>query len=222
MEDHTHTPDEFRSFARLGFVDVYLEIAVESCLQYLKDREEYDRIVDEGGEWYEGTLVYNRMTDYIEYGHKLRKGTIKSLIFLSIFLESYINDLSGLVLGDRYSREHLDKLDLISKWIIIPRLITGTEIDKSKSFYEKLKELIKLRNMFVHHKSSDANNYLKTLNTQDFKPLKPIYESVNILAYFKMIKELFKDLDRIDKVGNHSVRIRTELNKINAINEIAN
>ncbi|WP_394747266.1 hypothetical protein [Spongiimicrobium salis] len=203
-----------RSYARIGFIDIYLEIAIDACVQYLKDKHEHDVIVAEGGELHEGFMVYDRMEEYLACGDRMTKEVIKTLTFLATFLESYINDLSGIVLGDQYSRKHLDKLDLVSKWMIIPRLITGKELDKSKSYYGKLKQLVSWRNQLVHPKSSNLSNHLKSLNTPTFKPIRAIYEIVDVLDVFAMLEDLFQDLDRIDKNGGHTYRIKSGIARI--------
>ena len=53
----------------------------------------------------------------------------------------------------------LDKLDTLSKWIIVPKLITGRELPRQQKWFELLKKLIKARNSIIHHKSSDAPTF---------------------------------------------------------------
>jgi hypothetical protein len=203
-----------RTYARLGYVDTYLEIAMDSYKRYIEIKKEIEKIENEGGEFHEGIFVYERMNDHIKAESLITKETIKIVIFLTTFLESYINDLAGIVLGDKYFRDHLDRLSIVSKWFIIPRLITGNEIDKSKSYFATLQDLIKRRNSLIHHKSEDAINYLSEIDEKKEEKLQPLFKQVNIPTLFKMIKELFIDLDRIDKVGYHYSRINMNLKNI--------
>jgi hypothetical protein len=203
-----------RSFARIGIVETYLEIALDSYLDYKKQEIEYNKIISEGGEMHEGSIVYKRMDDYFYYLDCLRKDTIKIIVFLTTFLESYINDLGGMVLGDNFLKEHLDKLSITGKWIIISKLITGTEIDISKSFWKEFKELIKWRNILVHQKTKDASRLFESPNDKDIEAMKPINELYDVSKGFKMIKELFIELDRIDEQGGHFFRIEMTLKKI--------
>jgi len=59
-------------------------------------------------------------------------------------------------LGDVFVKDHLDKLDTLSKWILIPKLITGSELPRQQKWFELLKKLIKTRNSIIHHKSSEG------------------------------------------------------------------
>jgi hypothetical protein len=206
---------EPRSYSRLGLVETFLEIAVDSYIEFKQDKRILDQIVSEGGIMHEGFMIYNRETDHQEYNNKLRKDTIKVIVFLTTFLESYINDLGGIVLGDTFVKEHLDKLSLISKWIVIPRLITNEEIDKSKSYYQGLKELVQWRNNLIHHKTRNAITFFKSPDTKNLEKLKPIYELFDVSKCFNMIKELFDELNRIDPQGSHTLRIKRVINRIN-------
>jgi hypothetical protein len=206
--------NEMRQFARFGLVGTYFEIAVDCYIQLQQDQLDYKTITAKGGEWFEGTFIYFEDEKEREYNNKLRKGTIKILIFLAIFLESYINDYAGIGLGDKYTKEYLDKLDFIGKWMIIPRLITGQEIDKGKAYYGQLKELTKWRNKLVHHKSRDATFLTKQLSDISIAKMKPIHEQIDVSSLFNMVKELFEDLDKIDILGRHSFIIESEIARL--------
>ena len=82
---------------------------------------------------------------------------IIDVVFTAMYFEAFIYDYSASCLGDRYSNEHLDKLDFLSKWLVIPKLVTGKEISKSGQAYESLKRLHKDRNSLVHLKSKALN-----------------------------------------------------------------
>ena len=47
----------------------------------------------------------------------------------------------------------MDKLNPVSKWVIIPKLATGRQIDPAAQGYELLRETFKLRDKLVHYKS---------------------------------------------------------------------
>ncbi|ODS22343.1 hypothetical protein AB835_14735 [Candidatus Endobugula sertula] len=74
-----------------------------------------------------------------------------------MYLEYTVYDFSARHLSDKYVVEHLDKLDIISKWLVCTRIITGKEIDKSKQAYQYMKVLIRFRNKAVHKKSEPAS-----------------------------------------------------------------
>lgn len=210
---------DFRTYSRVGLVRTYLEIAIDCYLELVSNRQEHKSNVEQGGEHYDGTFIYKEHELVLELSNKLTKGTIKVVIFISIFLESYINDLAGIVLGDRYSREHLDKLDFISKWIVIPRLITGKELDKSQAYFSQLKELTKWRNKLVHHKSRDVSILKQPWTKETAESLRPIYDQIDIDQLFIMVERLFKGLDIIDKPGHHLFTIESQLSRLKQHNK---
>lgn len=205
---------EFRSYSRVGFVSTYLEIAIDCYLDLIADRKEYQSIIDKGGEYHDGSFFYYEHDRELELTNRQRKGTIKVVIFVSIFLESYINQLAGIVFGDKYSKEHLDKLDFISKWIIIPRLITGKELNKSHAYFGRLKTMSKWRNKLVHHKSKDASFLNQPWTKEKAEQFRPLYEQIDVDGLFLMIEELFKALDLIDKPGYHLFSISKQMERL--------
>ncbi len=107
-----------------------------------------------------------------------RKATehgIKAIVFSSMCVESAINNYAGTQLGDKYAQQHLDKLNVQSKWVVIPKLVCGRSIDKSGPAFNALGKLIKARNELVHNKSKELNPTNPNLKTilekgeQDFK-----------------------------------------------------
>jgi|GEM_PF-2239528 len=207
-----------RTFIRVGLLSsTFFNIAIDCVLDYKKHFLELDKVKSEGGEFIENIFIYKRNDDFEFYSEMLRRDTIKIIIFLCTFLESYIFDFAGIMLGDNYTKSHLEKLDTISKWILIPKLITGHEIDKSKSYYSRLKNLVMWRNKIIHSKSKDGasilNNERDNLIT-DFENFKPIYELVEIGDFLTMVNDLFKELDIFDENGFHYMYIENGLNKI--------
>lgn len=196
--------------ARVGFLDTFMRIAIESYNDYEKNSKELSIIIAEGGETIDGHFIYNRMTDYMEYDQKVIHAKITVIIFLITYLESYIYDYAAITLGDNYVEKYLDKLSLESKWIIIPKLITGKELDKSRNYWGDLKELIKWRNNLVHHKTIDAISYIgKYPNVSELYDL-----TYDISKGFRMIKELFKNLNEIDPEGFHHSHINHYLKEL--------
>jgi hypothetical protein len=89
----------------------------------------------------------------------LAKSSLIIIVFSAMAVEAYIYDYAARHLGDVFVKDHLDKLDTLSKWIIVPKLITGRELPRQQKWFELLKKLIKARNSIIHHKSSDAPTF---------------------------------------------------------------
>jgi hypothetical protein len=112
------------------------------------------------------TILFEQ--EIIPLRKKLAKSSLIVIIFSAIAVETYIYDYASRHLGDVFVKDHLDKLDAASKWVIVPKLITGRELPRGERWFELLKNLIKARNSIVHHKSSelpmfpmDVQQYLK-------------------------------------------------------------
>ncbi|RMT28796.1 hypothetical protein ALP50_02835 [Pseudomonas syringae pv. spinaceae] len=80
---------------------------------------------------------------------------IKTIVFSAMAIEAAVFDLAAIQLGDRVATLYLDKMDLLSKWMIVPRLICGRSLNENGPAFNSLKGLVKARNALVHHKSRE-------------------------------------------------------------------
>jgi hypothetical protein len=74
-------------------------------------------------------------------------------LYAAMCLEAFIYDYAATNLGDTYVQKYLDKLDLVSKWVIIPRLVLGKEISRDGQAFEYLRLIKRERDKLVHSKS---------------------------------------------------------------------
>ncbi len=86
----------------------------------------------------------------------LAKSSSIVIVFSAMAIEAYIYDYAARHFGDNFVKDNLDKLDTISKWIVIPKLITGRDLPRQQKWFELLKNLIKARNLIIHYKTSDG------------------------------------------------------------------
>lgn len=77
------------------------------------------------------------------------------IVFSAMAIEAYIYDYAARHLGDAFVKDHLDKLDTLSKWVVIPKLITGREMSRHEGWHGLLRKLITARNSIIHYKSSE-------------------------------------------------------------------
>lgn len=102
--------------------------------------------------------VYKRESSIekkLEIDNLIFAAGVKAVIFAALCIEAEINDLAGWQLGDKYFKDHLDGLDIVSKWIVIPRLLSGRELKKSGLAFSSLKKLVRTRNRLTHNKSKN-------------------------------------------------------------------
>ncbi len=96
----------------------------------------------------------DRDVDYVcEKNAAIQRSAMVSVIFSALTLEAFINNYAIERFSRSYFDNHLDKLSPVSKWILIPKLITGKALDTDGQSYERLKELFKLRDRLVHYKT---------------------------------------------------------------------
>lgn len=120
---------------------------------------------------------------------------VSVVIFSAIFLEAFIYDYAAVNLGDKYARTHLEKLDLASKWSIIPQLVTHKAIDKGANAFNLLNILIKERNKLVHLKSKKITDF-EALSNDLLMQDKYIFEITS--SAFKAMHEFIDELKKID------------------------
>ncbi len=71
----------------------------------------------------------------------LAKSSSIVIVFSAMAIEAYIYDYAARHFGDNFVKDNLDKLDTISKWIVIPKLITGRDLPRQQKWFElKLSE----------------------------------------------------------------------------------
>ena len=90
-----------------------------------------------------------------DWRHQSLKCAVQSIVFSAMCLEAFIYGYSEKHLGAKYTKQHIEKLNIESKFILVPRLIAGKEIQKSGQGYEMMKKLISDRNKIVHFKSRE-------------------------------------------------------------------
>lgn len=84
------------------------------------------------------------------------------VVFSAFTLEAYINHYGIKRLSGNYFSNYLDKLDLLAKWLVIPRIVTGKKLDPGSHAMQDLSWLVSLRNRLAHFKS-------KTIPVEEIK-----------------------------------------------------
>lgn len=133
---------------------------------------------------------------------KMDDEVIKIVIFITTFLEACIWDMGAYHLGDKYMKEHLEKLGILSKWEVIPKLVTGSSIKLNDQDLGTFRSLIKFRNFLVHSKSEDLYKLLDRLKEKNER-VKSLYEKIDVSSILPFVERLMKELDFIDTNAGH-------------------
>lgn len=113
------------------------------------------------------------------------------IIFSALTLEAYVNNYAISRLSRNSLTNYLDKLDLLSKWIVIPRIITGEQLEPGSKPVQDLSWLITLRNKLVHYKSRKIG--IDEIKESDF------FWEYDAEKAIKMVKNIVLRLKKIDK-----------------------
>ena len=189
--------DELRKFRPTvhfkGFI--YYKICSDTCVLLREFRSKVQKIIDsmnkgDVSDWFEkvGPLL-----------DKEEKQESIIIAFAAICLEACIWDYAACQTSKRYTENHLEKLDFVSKWVIIPELLCGSDITKAKTnstcLLDRLRKLATKRNALVHSKSKPLPENYK-------EAIKVITTKERIIAAedaFGLIKLLLIELEKVDK-----------------------
>jgi len=136
--------------------------------------------------------------EHVSYIMRSRQYAMVAIVFSAFTLEAYINNYAARKRSNAFFKEHLDNLDFVGKWVVIPELFTGRRFPKDKQCYQYLEELKKLRNELVHSKS-------KTIQLEDEVEMKKVGDDV-----YSMINNAEKAVETIFMVVKCLIEIDPE------------
>jgi hypothetical protein len=176
------------SSARASLSPVFLQILKENHQKVLNLDARLEKLkkdlIQGSGEDY--TIAIEGKIQSLE--DELSKSVAIVITFSVMVLESYIYDYAARHLTDTFVKDHLDKLDTFSKWVIIPSLITGREIPQQSNWRGLLKKAIKARNSIIHYKSSqpptlfhNKKQYIEKLQEDSDALLETSKQSIQLL-----------------------------------------
>lgn len=126
-----------------------------------------------------------------EKNNAIGQHTLVVIIFSALSLEAYINDYAINRLSKNYLINYLDRLNLLSKWILIPRIAMGKQLDPGSKSIQDLSWLITLRNKLVHYKSRKIK--IREIKKSDF-----LWE-YDAKKAIQTVRNLISELKKIDK-----------------------
>jgi hypothetical protein len=117
---------------------------------------------------------------------QIQRSGMVSVVFSALALEAFINNYAAERFSKNYFENHLDRLNPVSKWLVIPRLATGKQVATDGKVYGDLKRLFKLRDKLVHYKTRKKN--LSQLSEDDWVTEKHSEEAIS--AVESAVREL--------------------------------
>lgn len=141
---------------------------------------------------------------------------VKTILFAALSVEAAINDYAAWQLGDSYFDAHLSSLDVVSKWVVIPKLVCGKSIDKGGPAFSSLKRLIRTRNELTHNKSRHLDLSDPGLHKKMEK--RSLVFDADILNAYKSVVLLSLTMDKL--IGSQFNPLRTFNKKVNPLLEV--
>ncbi len=141
--------------ARLSSYGSMVQIARENLTLALECQETVNilRKTLDGLEGFEREYFLSQELSPVET--KLGNYCSITIVFSASAVEGYIYDYAARNLTDNFVEAHIDKLSVISKLIVVTKLVTGKDFPKEGQTFELINKLIKDRNDIVHSKSTN-------------------------------------------------------------------
>ncbi|ODB95258.1 hypothetical protein A3197_18070 [Candidatus Thiodiazotropha endoloripes] len=124
------------------------------------------------------------------------RSVVIPIVFSAMCLEAFIYDYGATKLSGSFVKNHIDKLEVPSKYVVLTKLVTGKQFDTNGQAYEKLKTLIKDRNQLVHFKS-------KGFSFEELEKVQHWHEEMNtklkaaMYNAYDAVIEVMKEMDRL-------------------------
>jgi hypothetical protein len=134
--------------------------------------------------------------EFLKVAANMRHHSASTVVFGAMCLEAFIYDYAAHNISDRYTKKYLDKLDLVSKWVVIPKLVTGKEFPRQSQAFRLLKQLVKARNDLVHYKS----RALPTKKEEWGKAIEEMEkeDEANTVNAYQAVKEVLTELRKLE------------------------
>ena len=114
------------------------------------------------------------------------------IVFSHLFMEAVIYDYGATNTSDSFMKKYVDKLDFLAKWVLIPRLVTGTSFPTDSQAFELMNKLKKARNDLVHFKTMKTPSKIDPLKEAEsfFEGGMEVEECFDCMS--EALKELYK------------------------------
>jgi hypothetical protein len=155
------------SHVRISSVSYFSQIVKENHKKLLRFVTQLEGLQHELAKIKTGDKILELQHKISIQEKEITKTSFIIIIFFVITIDSYMYDYAARHLGDAFVQNHLDKLDTLSKCLVIPELVTGKSLNRSQTWYGLLKKTIVIRNKITHYKtkSSNVENIMNSQNS---------------------------------------------------------
>lgn len=143
---------------------------------------------------------YDLFSELSQLLDKQEEIAVVIIVFAALSLEGLINHIGILGLGKSHYEKYLDKLSMCSKWVVIPKLVFGCELQTNVESFQLLTKLEKKRNGLVHFKSRKiTNDSVKPIQQESLDLTNDVKDAV------KSIISVQSDFDKLQIQKNNQL-----------------
>lgn len=173
----------------------FKNIVYEHYQEILSLQKEKQKIEEKTENFFDDTdELFKYKAELLMLEHAIISQAYIVIMFASASLEAYIWDYGARKLSDSFMKKHLDKLDIVSKWIVIPQMVTGKKVARGHHALAHLKQLSKARNAIVHTKSSSISENSELSQAKN-KEEKVLAEVENAIGTLEELQQMLVDID---------------------------
>ncbi|EPV1127151.1 hypothetical protein ACV17F_005124 [Vibrio harveyi] len=144
---------------------------------------------------------------------KRQSDTIEiSNIFTGMFLEAFIFDYAARKESINYAETYLDKLDPVSKWVVITRLFNSQGLNVGGKAVQGIKKAFKIRNNLAHNKSKKFPDSTDVDKVMEFFE-KQAPERLTTPECVEIIQSVLEELANIDKNEVYALQLLDKIKK---------
>jgi len=175
---------------------LYFDICRESYKDFEKYNAEFLKKIKN-----RNTLASHNWSDLLELSEIRRRCWVQAIIFGALCLEAFVYDYAASHFSDTFTKEYLEKLEFMAKWVLIPKLVTGRDFPRANQAFEHLTKLVSQRNQLVHAKSKRTPS-----NEEELKALAEGYKSAKrgTLNPYQTVIEVLTELRNLEDAAVES------------------
>ncbi len=184
-----------RIYKRMNFNGaIYLSIFNNAVKQYEVHKKEAEDLFGSVGKTGMGMSAVKWYVQKPAIELKMKQNELIAITFAAMFLECIIWDYAAVNTSQSLAKKSLDKISLIGKWRIIPKLVNN---DKNINIDHKaivlLKKLVQERNDIIHSKSKEVPDTYNKIMEEEKKEGK-----ITIPETEECVRRCFEGLKKVD------------------------
>ncbi|MQY62126.1 hypothetical protein GH146_02410 [archaeon] len=169
----------------------FFDICTESYESFQKSKAELQKIKRRG--------ITEAQDESVSVAAKMRHHSASTVVFAALCLEAFIYDYAAAYFTDTHARKYLQGIDFVSKWVVIPKLVTGKDFPTEGRAFEHLVKLRKARNDLVHYKSRPLPTNIK--EWEELQAETEREDDANAVNAYQTVKEVLTELHKLEGRG---------------------